>query len=156
MSHVWRPLFIIIGIVVVGIVVRHFIVPRTFGIGERGYKYGWHDKANKAWWANFRVGYKGRKYCQECHPGHYKQIMASPHAIIECEDCHGPAINHPTDPPKLQIIKSRMLCLRCHTELPYPGSQRSQIPGFLDPNQHYPGVQCVSCHNPHSPVLGGA
>ena len=155
MSHVWRPLYVVLGIVAAILIARFFVVPPQFGVWERGYMYGWHNKAAETWWANFRVGYKGREYCKDCHPDNYNKIMASPHKIIECEDCHGPAIDHPDNPPKLEINKSRMLCLRCHAKLPYPTSHRNDLPGFLDPNQHNPGIDCVDCHNPHSPVLGG-
>jgi predicted CXXCH cytochrome family protein len=80
--------------------------------------------------------------------------MTTPHAIIPCEDCHGPATDHPSDPPKLAIDKSRGLCLRCHSSLPYPTSGRSQIRG-IDPDTHNPDVECVMCHNPHKPSLEG-
>ncbi len=154
MRHVWRPLYVVAAIVGAILVVRMFVVPRTFGIGQRGYMYAYRDKAAETWWANFKVKYRGRQYCRNCHADNYKLIMASPHAIIQCEDCHGPAADHPEHPAKLEIIKSRLLCLRCHAKLPYPTSQRDDIPGFLDPNEHNPGMPCVTCHNPHSPVLG--
>ncbi len=67
---------------------------------------------------------------------------------IECENCHGPALEHPSDPQKLTIDRSRELCLRCHTYLPYPTSKRAEMKG-IDPDQHNPGGECVGCHNPH-------
>jgi hypothetical protein len=36
--------------------------------------------------------------------------------------------------------------------LPYPTSQRSELPG-IDPQDHNPGENCVDCHNPHNPDL---
>ncbi len=80
--------------------------------------------------------------------------MASSHAIINCENCHGPAFEHPSNPSKLIIDRKREQCLRCHYYLPYPTSGRGNIKG-IDPEKHNPGIECVMCHNPHKPDMGG-
>ncbi len=153
-SHVWRPLFVVIAFVVLILGVRLFYVPKDFGIWERGYMYGFHRKGNENDWKAFKVKYKfDGEYCKGCHSDKSDSIMKTPHAIINCENCHGPALDHPDNPPKLTIDKSRGLCLRCHYPLPYPTSGRSNIRG-IDPDQHNPGVDCVSCHNPHNPMEG--
>ncbi len=153
-SHVWRPLFVVLGFVAVLLIVRLFYVPRDFGAQEQGYMYGFHRLGNEADWKAFKVSYKfDSSYCQGCHEDKVKTLSASPHAVIPCEDCHGPARDHPDNPPKLAMDRSRGLCLRCHAELPYPTSGRAVIPG-IDPDRHNPGVECVSCHNPHNPMEG--
>jgi hypothetical protein len=38
--------------------------------------------------------------------------------------------------------------------LPYEASGRSMIRG-IDNDAHNPGMECVSCHNPHKPGMGG-
>ncbi|HEX9021507.1 MAG TPA: cytochrome c3 family protein [Nitrospirota bacterium] len=152
-NHVLRPFIVFLGIVALILIARMFFVPRDFGIGERGYMYGWHRKGNEQDWKNFKVKYQGKEYCKDCHTDRYNSINKTPHRIIECEDCHGPAIDHPSDPPKLTIDRSRELCLRCHYPLPYPTSGRSRIRG-IDPDTHNPGTECSSCHNPHNPMEG--
>jgi predicted CXXCH cytochrome family protein len=152
-NHVLRPLFVTIGIIILILLVRMVYVPKDFGIHERGYMYGWHRQGNEKEWQNFKVKYQGTEYCKDCHPDKYGSIKKSPHKIIPCEDCHGPAIDHPSDPPKLTIDKSRSLCLRCHYPLPYPTSGRANIPG-IDPDKHNPGIECATCHNPHNPMEG--
>lgn len=153
-SHVWRPLFVVIGIIVLVLVFRIFYVPKEFGVWERGYMYGWHNRADEDFWKNFQVKYNfNSTYCRDCHPQNYDSIMQTPHAIINCENCHGPALNHPAEPPKLQIDKSRAQCLRCHFPLAYPSSGRANIRG-IDPDQHNPDIECAMCHNPHNPGLG--
>jgi predicted CXXCH cytochrome family protein len=152
-NHVLRPLFVTIGIIILILLVRMVYVPKDFGIHERGYMYGWHRQGNEKDWQNFKVKYQGTEYCKDCHPDKYGSIKKSPHKIIPCEDCHGPAIDHPSDPPKLTIDKSRSLCLRCHYPLPYPTSGRANIPG-IDPDKHNPGIECATCHNPHNPMEG--
>ncbi len=154
-SHVWRPLFVVVGIVILILIGRQFLVPKDFGIHERGYMYGFHNKGNEQWWKEFKVKYRfDSEYCKGCHSDKYESIMKTPHAIIQCENCHGPALDHPSDPPKLAIDKKREQCLRCHYPLAYPSSGRANIRG-IDPEKHNPGIECSMCHNPHSPKIGG-
>lgn len=151
-SHVWRPLFVALIAVVLLLVIRAFYVPRDFGIHERGYMYGWYRESNIEEWKKFPVKYLGKEYCKDCHPEKLEMIEKTFHAAIQCENCHGPAIEHPSNPPKLAIDKSREQCLRCHFPLPYPTSGRSNIRG-VDPGEHHPDKACIECHNPHKPTL---
>ncbi len=161
-NHVWRPLIVVIGIEILILAARVVYVPKDFGSYERGYMYSWHEKNNEDFWKNFKIKYKGKAYCKDCHEDKVTMIDKTPHRIIMCENCHGPAgdaegvVHYDDKRPKLVIDRSRELCYRCHVKLPYPTSGRSEIKGFLDPEQHNPGIECVSCHNPHSPKLGGA
>ena len=159
-NHVFRPLFAVIGLVVIVLIFRVFYVPKDFGVHERGYMYGWYREGNVAEWkTSVKVKYQGKEYCSGCHPDKVETINKTPHAIIQCENCHGPANDavseHPSDQrPKLTIDKTRAHCLRCHTKLAYPTSGRANIRG-IDPDQHNPDVECVMCHNPHKPSLEG-
>ena len=153
-SHVLRPLWAFIGLVVIVLIVRYFYVPKDFGIHERGYMYGWYRQGNIEDWKKVAVKYQGIDYCNNCHPDKYDMIKKTPHSIIQCENCHGPAMEHPADPPKLAIDKSRELCLRCHTPLLYPTSGRAKIRG-VNSEQHNPEMECSICHNPHKPSLEG-
>lgn len=146
--HVLRPLYVLLGVVAIILAARLLIVPKDFGIHERGYMYSWYRKASEEDWKNFKVKYQGRDYCQDCHGEQFQHLRTSPHTIIECENCHGPALDHPSDPQKLPINRGRELCLRCHTTLPYPTSKRAEIKG-IDPDAHNPGLECSGCHDPH-------
>ncbi len=152
--HVLRPLYAVIVIVVLILIARALVVPKDFGIGERGYMYGWHRQGNEEDWKKFKIKYQTSEYCKDCHSPNYASIKQSPHKNIQCENCHGPAIDHPSDDvPKLPIDRSRAWCLRCHAHLSYPTSNRRFIKGFENPDKHNPGMECVTCHNPHSPKL---
>jgi hypothetical protein len=153
-NHVFRPLFAVIGIIVLVLAARIFYVPKDFGIHERGYMYGWYRQAHIEDWKKVQVKYQGAEYCKDCHEKNYGVIKKSPHQNIQCENCHGPAIDHPNEPPKLTIDKSRQQCLRCHYPLPYPSSGRAKIKG-IDPDKHNPDIECSLCHNPHHPNLEG-
>jgi predicted CXXCH cytochrome family protein len=135
--------------------VRAAFIPRDFGIGASGYMYGWHRAGNEAEWKALTPKYKGKDYCAGCHSDKTQSINKSPHLKIACENCHGPAGNHPEDPPKLTINRDRSLCIRCHSSLTaYPGTARARMK-TINPNFHNPGLECANCHNPHHPNLGG-
>lgn len=154
-NHVWRPLYVALCVVALILVVRVVAVPKDFGVHDRGYMYGWHRLGNEKEWKNFKVKYKTSPYCMSCHGDIYKDLQRSPHARIMCEDCHGPALGHPDDPPTLTINRERKLCLRCHSYLPYKTSGRGKIRG-VDPDTHNPEAECVLCHYPHNPVKEGS
>ena len=151
-SHVWRPLYVVLGLVVVILLARLFIVPDDFGIQDRGYMYGFHRLGNEQEWKDFPAKYQSTAYCNECHDDKVATLEASPHGMIPCENCHGAAFDHPENPEKLPIDRSRDLCIRCHAQLYTPSSGRSDIPG-IDPIQHNEGMECSECHNPHNPNL---
>lgn len=150
-SHVWRPLIIVAVIIAMLMLGHNFLVPQDFGIWERGYMYGWHRKGNETDWKAVKVRYRTTAYCKSCHEDKYNDLHRSPHADIMCENCHGPALNHPDDPPTLKIDRRRELCIRCHSLLPYRDSVRGAIRGII-PVTHYPGAECVMCHYPHNPL----
>jgi hypothetical protein len=149
-NHVLRPLFVALAIVGVILLARLVIVPKDFGVYERGYMYGWHSKANEEEWKKVRVKYKTSKVCAECHKHNYDSLKGSAHESISCENCHGPNYDHPKDPVGLTIDTHRSLCIRCHAKLPYKGSDRGSIRG-INPDKHYPTEECVLCHIPHNP-----
>ena len=151
-NHVLRPLWVVIVAVGILLLVRDFMVPDDFGVNGSGFTYGFHRLSNIDEWKAEKIMYKGKEYCAECHEDNSTANNSSKHNIIECENCHGPAIDHPDDPETLEIDRSRGLCLRCHALLPYPDSKRSQING-IDPDDHNPDESCSECHNPHKPDL---
>jgi hypothetical protein len=116
--------------------------------------YGWHRKSNETEWKAFTPKFKPKDYCKDCHSTQWTSIHESPHGIINCQNCHGPARDHPNNPSKLAINRNRSLCLRCHAALHYETSGRMVIRG-IDPMKHNPGIECATCHNPHKPNLGG-
>ena len=140
-----RPLYLVLALVAIILIARTFLIAKDFGIHDAGYMYGWYRQSNVEDWKKVTVKYQGRESCAGCHSAQAQKLDAAKHKDIECENCHGPALSHPADPPKLAVDRSRELCLRCHTRLLYPTSQRSQIKG-IDPDRHNAGLQCVLCH----------
>ena len=149
-NHVLRPLVVVIVIVLLLLAARAVLIPADFGVHERGYMYGWHRKSNEQEWKNIQVRYKTSAGCAQCHPEKQSELAQSPHAIISCENCHGPALEHPKDPVGYHIDRTRALCIRCHAKLPYGNTPRGKIRG-IDPEHHYAQAECVMCHIPHNP-----
>ncbi|MBC8318281.1 MAG: cytochrome C [Desulfobulbaceae bacterium] len=151
-NHVWRPLFLAIACVALLLVVRSVYVPDDFGVYGQNFTYGYHRLSNIQEWKDFKIKYRGKEYCRECHEEKVEANLTSHHSLLECENCHGPAVDHPEDPELLPIESSRLLCLRCHAFLPYPQSNRADMPS-VDTDNHNPGENCIGCHNPHHPDL---
>ena len=151
-NHVWRPLFVVIGLVVCILIFRAFYVPDDFGAQDRGYTFGFHRMSNEQEWKDYPAKYQDSTYCQECHSEISEELTAAHHGSIPCENCHGAAMGHPDEPEKLAIDRSRELCVRCHAALYMPGSDRNDIPG-IEPASHNSGESCVDCHSPHNPDL---
>ncbi len=151
--HVLHPLWVAIGLVVFILIARQFLVPDDFGVHGDSFTYNFHRLGNEQEWKDFPVKYQGKESCAECHEENYKANRRSPHKKIECENCHGPSgpgSNHPDELEKLPLNTSRELCLRCHSDLGYPGTARSELPQIKN-SQHKRRKNCVECHNPHDP-----
>lgn len=148
--HVLRPLWVAIGVVGAILIARAFLVPDDFGVHGKNFTYGYYRLSNIQEWRNFRVKYQGREYCLSCHADNVESLNVSAHAQVECENCHGPAVNHPGAVPTLDIDTSREHCLRCHALSDYPYSSRAAVPA-IDNNRHRRRRDCVRCHNPHDP-----
>ena len=151
-KHVWRPLYVVLGIVALILLFRMIYVPADFGAHERGYTYGFHRLSNEGEWKAFPEKYKDSSYCNGCHEEKFQEWTTAAHGNIPCENCHGAAFAHPDQPAKLTIDRSRSQCLRCHAKLYMPTSGRNDLPG-IDPERHNPSANCVECHNPHNPSL---
>lgn len=147
-----RPILVVAAIVGLILLVRVFVVPKDFKVSDLGYRFGWHRAGNEQEWQNVTVKYAGSESCQPCHSENYDKIKTSFHATIQCENCHGPKLDHPSEPAKLPIDTSRTQCLRCHFPLGYPSSARAAIRS-VDPAEHNPDIDCALCHNPHRPNL---
>lgn len=148
--HVLHPLWVAIGVLVVIYFGGRFLVPDDFGVHGRNFTYGYHRLGSIQDWKDFPVKYQGREYCGECHEENVRQNIASVHSPIQCENCHGPAVNHPGSGSTLVVDSSRELCLRCHAQLGYPHSDRGAMPSIVD-RRHRRGRECSKCHDPHFP-----
>ncbi|MBF0555368.1 MAG: cytochrome c3 family protein [Nitrospirae bacterium] len=166
MSHAWRPVFVVLAVVVTMLVVRVIFVPSDFAAKNGDYKYQWHRLASEQFWKDFSVKHKGREFCQQCHSELVDKIKDSGHQNVQCENCHAmsdPAKkSHPINLKEdfgylldIGVDRSRELCKRCHAELSYRPPTYTTTKGtvkfkMIDPTKHNPGVECVMCHDVHT------
>ena len=135
---------------VVFLVVRHYVVPKTFG------QYGHYRAAAIGDVAAHPVKFAGHETCEGCHTDILDVKSKGKHAHVNCEACHGALGNHASDPASVTPVKpdTAVLCARCHT------ASAAKPKGFpqVVPADHSNGLPCQTCHNPHSPAMdaGGA
>lgn len=85
--------------------------------------------------------------CLVCHTTGYDPATATyEKAGVTCEACHGPALpDHPKTP--MPVDRSTDLCGRCHSDTRF-GWQDWTV------STHYQrGMDCATCHDPHSASL---
>ncbi|MCG6552244.1 MAG: hypothetical protein L7F77_07950 [Candidatus Magnetominusculus sp. LBB02] len=170
MSHAWRPVFVVLAVIVAILVMRMILVPHDFAAKNGDYKYQWHRLSAETTSKDFTVKYKGKEFCQQCHPDLVDKINASGHQNIQCENCHvmveSAKKSHPIDLKgdfgyllDIGIDRSRELCKRCHAELSYRPQTYVMTKGTvketvkfkqIDPTKHNAGIECVMCHDVHT------
>lgn len=141
--QIWKPFAIFLAIIVIFLFARGFVAPPSFGL------YGHYRGDALAEIASKPIHYAGKKSCYDCHDQRVDELNRSKHANQSCETCHGPSETHVEDPSISPPFKlgTNDWCLKCH------GSSVSRPKDFPQVvfSKHYPGKDCISCHNPHHP-----
>jgi len=143
-QQVRRLAIVVVVLVAALIAARALLVPPTFG--DRGhYRAASVDSIEK-----LPIRYAGHDACAMCHPQEVQTKAASFHRGVACEVCHGPAVQHTTNPVEVKppAPRDRTFCPRCHAFNPARPTGFPQI----DPVQHNPMRPCFTCHNPHDPT----
>lgn len=126
------------------LVVRHFLVPETFG------QYGFYRGASLEENALPSVKFAGQNACIDCHQDVDDLKQQDLHSDIRCESCHGPGQMHSEngDITLLEKPVSRESCGLCHSKnAARPENAVSQV----DLQEHNIEKKCVECHNAHQP-----
>ena len=140
------PLAVIFAVAITGLIVaRQLLVPETFG------KYGHYRAAAVGEIAEQEIVYAGAQACFECHDDVAEAKAESNHQTVSCEVCHGPAAAHIEEPDEFtpEAPRGRGKCPLCHG---YNPARPSGFPQIL-PELHNPGKACMTCHDPHAPIL---
>jgi cytochrome c554/c'-like protein len=181
-GHLFRFAGLFVLAFLVFLVVRHYVVPKSFG------QYGHYRGAAIGEIAAHPIKFAGHDTCETCHADVADVKKAGKHAHVNCEACHGTLVERlpnpeqpktnlyermvamivppaPPDPPLLRHVEdptsvkpvlpdTTVLCARCHT------ASTAKPKGFpqVVPADHSQGLACDSCHKPHSPAMdaGGA
>jgi hypothetical protein len=149
-GHLFRFAGLFVLAFLVFLVVRHYVVPRSFG------QYGHYRGAAIGEIAAHPIKFAGHETCETCHTDVLDVKKAGKHAHVNCEACHGPLAKHADDPSAMQPAKldTAVLCVRCHE------ASAARPKGFpqVASADHSNGLACDTCHKPHSPGMdaGGA
>lgn len=143
-EHLLRLALVFLAGVILFIVIRAVLVPRSFG------QYG-HYRGNAiAEIAAKQPVFAGHQTCESCHTDVSEMKSKGKHAGVNCEACHGALASHADDPtsvlpPKLDTL---VLCVRCHAASTAKPKTFPQIT-----EDHGAGLPCETCHQPHSPQI---
>ncbi|MBL6964154.1 MAG: hypothetical protein ISR55_10040 [Bacteroidetes bacterium] len=130
--------------IIIFIVIRHFLVPDSFG--EFGHYRG--DALDEI--ASQEVKFMGNQSCVACHDSIGTLLIEGYHDYLQCEVCHGPGYQHNVNPVTYHLLKpmERTDCAKCHSQ-----NKARAEDGIIqqDIDNHHPERKCIECHNPHQP-----
>ena len=143
-GHLFRFAGLFVLAFLVFLVVRHFVVPKSFG------QYGHYRGAAIGEIASHPVKFAGHETCEGCHTDVVDVKSKGKHAHMNCEVCHGALAQHADDPTIKPVLPdTAVLCTRCHT------ASAAKPKGFpqVVPAEHSQGLACDACHKPHNPGM---
>jgi cytochrome c553 len=144
-KHGIRLIALLIAGAVVAFAARAYFTPDSF------YRYGHYRADNVVEIASLTPQYQSTDYCQGCHEERHAEWSASTHTAVKCEVCHEAAREHPIDGKMTVPEDTVRLCSQCHEAMPARPAAQPQIVVA----EHAGTAQCIDCHSPHSPKIGG-
>ena len=110
-GHLFRFAGLFVLAFLVFLVVRGYVVPKSFG------QYGHYRGAAIGEIAAHPVKFAGHQTCEDCHTDIAGRQESGKHAHVNCEACHGALASHAADPTSVTPVKpdTAVLCARCHT-----------------------------------------
>ena len=144
-GHLFRLAGVFVAGLLIFLVIRGFLVPKSFG------QFG-HYRANAVTEIAARpIKFAGHESCEGCHADVLDKKKNGKHAGVNCEACHGPQAQHVDDPTSVKPAKldTAVLCARCHEANAAKPRNFPQV----DTEEHSTGLPCDTCHQPHSPVI---
>lgn len=144
-GHLFRLAAVFVAGLLIFLVIRGFLVPKSFG------QFG-HYRADAVTEIAARpIKFAGHESCEGCHADVLDKKKNGKHAGVNCEACHGPQAQHVDDPTSVKPAKldTAVLCARCHEANAAKPRNFPQV----DTEEHSTGLPCDTCHQPHSPVI---
>ena len=144
-EHLVRLVVVMALALVLFVVVRAAVVPKSFG------QYGHYRGAAIAEVSSRPVAIAGRAVCEGCHTDVADQKKLGSHAVLSCEACHGAEAKHADDPAEVKPAKldTAVICVRCHEA---NSAKPKSFPQVVS-TDHAGGIACETCHQPHKPNI---
>jgi hypothetical protein len=147
--HVFRVLFVLLLAIVVVVLGRTLLVPKSYGM------YGPYRYDNVKEQAHARPPlHAGAAACAECHDDRAKTLAGGSHRNVSCEVCHAPLGRHVKDGDvvaEMRVDRSFTLCARCHRKVDGRPEKFPQVVLQQHVQTGLEGKVCLECHDPHSP-----
>ncbi len=144
-SHLFRLAGVFAAGILVFVLVRGLLVPKSFG------QYG-HYRGNALNEIKAQpIHYAEHQACESCHTDVVELKNKGKHVHVNCESCHGPLAGHVDDPGSVtpEKLDTAKLCVRCHEA---NTAKPKSFPQVVSAD-HSAGLACAECHQPHSPVI---
>jgi len=148
-AHIVRLLLLLAGFLILAVAGRNYVLDPSY------YQFGDYRGDAVIEEAAYPPQFRGAAYCQGCHGERHTEWTSGVHRNVKCEVCHGPAREHPADGPLPIPDDTMKLCTICHEAMPGRPAAQPQIVIAEHPVPHDGALQCLTCHNPHSPKIGG-
>ena len=148
-AHIVRLLLLLATFLILAVVARNYVLDPSY------YQFGDYRGDAVIEEAAPQPQFRGAAYCQACHAERHTEWTAGVHRNVKCEVCHGPAREHPVDGPLPKPVDTIKLCTVCHEAMAGRPATQPQIVIAEHPVPHDGALQCLTCHTPHSPKLGG-
>ena len=147
--HIVRLLLLLATFLILAVAARNYVLDPSY------YRFGDYRSDAVIEIAADPPQFRGPAYCQACHAERHTEWTAGVHRNVKCEVCHGAAREHPADGPLPKPDDTIKLCTVCHEAMPTRPATHPQIVVAEHPVPHDGPLQCLTCHNPHSPKVGG-
>lgn len=146
-EHLIRVALVFVAGIIVFLVARGMVVPKSFG------QYGHYRGDSLAEIAARPAAFAGHETCEGCHPEVVEVKKTGKHASVNCEACHGAQAKHADDPMSLKPVKpdTAVLCVKCHEA---NSAKPKKFPQVVA-KDHAGDLACGSCHQAHKPGMGG-
>lgn len=142
-AQINRILLLFVAFTGLFLLVRHFLIPDTFG------QYGHYRGESLIDNSSKEKVFADKEDCYACHSDIKEQIDNEMHTGLSCLICHGPGGAHVEDPQLGNIGKEsgRFFCGKCHDIHP---SRPNDVVAQVDIKTHHiEKADCIECHNPH-------
>jgi cytochrome c553 len=148
-AHIVRLLLLLTLFLILAVTARYYVLDPSY------YQFGdYRGDAVVEMAAYPTPQFRGTAYCQACHPGRHTEWTSGAHWNVKCEVCHGAAREHPATGPMPKPEDTVKLCTVCHEAMPGRPVTHPQVVVAEHPVPHDGPIQCLTCHNPHSPRPG--
>lgn len=148
-AHIVRLLLLLAAFALLAVTARNYVIDPSY------YQFGNYRGDAVIELAAGPPQFRGPAYCQGCHAERHTEWTEGVHRNVKCEACHGPAREHPAAGAMSIPDNSVQLCTLCHEAMPGRPAAQPQIVIAEHPVEHDGELQCLTCHNPHSPQIGG-